>query len=91
MNAEADLLSLIASSSFPTSSREIRIESLPQKSIEELAEHMCIDVEHSWVDPLLSYLKEGKIPENDSEARKVKRKARSFVIIDGELYKRSFS
>ena len=52
---------------------------------------MFIDAEYSWVGPLLSYVREGKLPENDVEAREVKRKARSFMIIDGELYKRLFS
>ena len=52
---------------------------------------MCVDAEPSWVDPLLLYLKEGKLPEGDSEAREIKRMAWRFVIVDGELYKRSFS
>ena len=47
MNAEADLLSQIASSCFPMSSREIRIKSLPQKSIVESAKQMCMDTEPS--------------------------------------------
>ena len=42
------------------------------------------------MDPLLLYLKEGKLLEGNLEAREIKRKARRFVIIDGELYKRSF-
>ncbi|XP_052171692.1 uncharacterized protein LOC127787675 [Diospyros lotus] len=69
MNAEADLLSRIASSSFPTSSREIRIESLPQKSIEEVDDQLCVEDEPSWMDPFLLYLKEEKLPKDDSEAR----------------------
>ncbi|XP_052197259.1 uncharacterized protein LOC127804437 [Diospyros lotus] len=71
MNTEADLLSRIASSSFPTSSREIRIESLPQKSIEEVANQLCVEDEPSWMDPLLSYLREERLPEDDSEAWEV--------------------
>jgi len=42
------------------------------------------------VDPLLVYLKEGKLPDRDLEAPKIKRKAQSFVIVDGELCKRLF-
>jgi len=91
MNAEMDLLSRIASSSFPTSSREIRIESLPQKSIIESVEQMCMDTEPSWIDPLFLYLKEGRLPEDKSEAKEIKRKAWHFVIMGEELYKRSFS
>ncbi|XP_052185167.1 uncharacterized protein LOC127796806 [Diospyros lotus] len=91
MNIEADLLSRIASSSFPTSSREIRIESLPQKSIKEVADQLCVKDEPSWMDPFLLYLREEKLPEDDSEAREVRRKARSFVLVNWELYRRSFS
>ncbi|XP_052199521.1 uncharacterized protein LOC127806336 [Diospyros lotus] len=91
MNTEADLLSRIASSSFPRSSREIRIESLLQKSIEEVADQLCVEDEPSWMNPLLSYLKEEKLPEDDSEVREVKRKARNFMLVSGELYRRSFS
>ena len=47
MNVEVDLLSQIASSSFPMSSREIQIESLSQKSIKESAEQMYVDTEPS--------------------------------------------
>ena len=75
MNMEADLLSRVASFSFPISSREIRIQSLPQKNIEESVEQMCVNAEPSWVDPLLLQLKEGKLTEDDSEAREIKRMA----------------
>ena len=61
-----------------------------QKSIEELAKQMCLDAELSWVDPLLLYLKEGKLSEGNLEACEIKRKAQRFVVVDGELYKRSF-
>ncbi|XP_052193775.1 uncharacterized protein LOC127802122 [Diospyros lotus] len=91
MNTKADLLSRIASSSFPTSSREILIESLSQKSIEEVNDQLCVDGKPSWMDHLLLYLREEKLPEDDAEAREVRRKARSFVLVNGELYQRSFS
>jgi len=52
---------------------------------------MCVDTEPSWVDPLLLYLKDGKLPKGDAEAQEIKRKARRFVIVERELYKRSFS
>ena len=91
MNAEVNLLSRISSSSFLMSSREIRIGSLPYKSIVELAKQMCMDIEPSWMDPLLLYLKEGGLPKDESEAREIKKKAWHFVIVVEELYKRSFS
>ncbi|XP_052197247.1 uncharacterized protein LOC127804425 [Diospyros lotus] len=91
MNTKANMLSQIAPFSFPKSSRQIRIDSLPQKSIEEFANQLCVEHEPSWVDPLLLYLKEEKLSKDDSEAQKVRRKARSFLLVNEELYKRSFS
>ncbi|XP_052172206.1 uncharacterized protein LOC127788137 [Diospyros lotus] len=91
MNAKEDLLSRIAFSSFPTSSREIQIEFLPQKSIEEVVDQLCVEDEPSWMDPLLLYLREERLPQVDSEAQEVRRKARSYVLVNGELYRRSFS
>ncbi|XP_052198298.1 uncharacterized protein LOC127805584 [Diospyros lotus] len=89
-NVKANLSSRITSSSFPMSSQEIRIESLPQKSIEESAKQLCLEDEPSWVDPLLLYLKEGKLPDDELEAPEVRRKAQSFLLVNVELYKRSF-
>jgi len=90
-NVEADALSRIALASFPTNSKQILIESLPQRSIDEAVEHLCLDLEPSWLDPFISYLKEGKLPDNDVEAREVKRRAQKFVLINEEMYKRSFT
>ena len=52
---------------------------------------MCIDTKPSWMDSSLLYLKEGGLPEDKSEAWEIKKKARHFVIVGEELYKRSFS
>ena len=51
---------------------------------------MCTDTELSWMDLLFSYLREGKLPEDESKAWEIKKKARHFVIVGEELYKRSF-
>ena len=52
---------------------------------------MCMDTEPSWIDLLLLYLKEGGLPEDESGAQEIKKKAQHFVIMGEELYKRSFS
>ena len=51
---------------------------------------MCTDTKPSWMDPLFLYLREGKLPEDESKDREIKKKARYFVIVGEELYKRSF-
>ena len=46
----------------------------------------------SWMDPLVLFLKEDILPEEKSEADKIRRKASRFWLSeDLKLYKRSFS
>ena len=45
----------------------------------------------SWMDPIVLFLREDILPEDKSEANKVRRKAPHFwVFEDQKLYKRSF-
>jgi hypothetical protein len=41
-----------------------------------------------WRFPILEWLVEGKLPPDQMEARRIARRAKAFVLIDGELYKR---
>ena len=40
--------------------------------------------------PIISYIKDGQLPSNSSEAKKVRVQAARFVVLNGELYKRGF-
>lgn len=42
-----------------------------------------------WHDPFLYWLDRGMLPEDWTEARRITRWAKNFIIIDKELYKRS--
>jgi len=42
-----------------------------------------------WRYPLLQRLVDGTLPPDQAEARHVARRAKTFVLLDGELYKRS--
>ncbi|XP_074374200.1 uncharacterized protein LOC141714585 [Apium graveolens] len=41
--------------------------------------------------PILAYIKEGSLPDEKNEARRIKYKAARYVIYDGILYRRGFS
>ena len=41
--------------------------------------------------PIWNFIREGKLPEDKAEARKLKYKAVRYVDYDGKLYKRGFS
>ena len=46
----------------------------------------------SWMDPIVSFLKDNTLPEEKSEAEKIRRKAPQFRLFeDHKLYKRSYS
>ncbi|XP_021319172.1 uncharacterized protein LOC110436407 [Sorghum bicolor] len=42
-----------------------------------------------WRYPLLQRLVDGTLPSDQAEARRVARRANTFVLLDGEIYKRS--
>jgi hypothetical protein len=42
-----------------------------------------------WRDKYLAWMDRGELPSDRSEARRVARMAKSFTLVDGELYKRT--
>uniref|UniRef100_A0A2N9FPR8 Integrase catalytic domain-containing protein n=1 Tax=Fagus sylvatica TaxID=28930 RepID=A0A2N9FPR8_FAGSY len=50
-----------------------------------------IHAEISWMTPIISYLREGTLPDNRHEARRLKVRASRFLMLQGTLYKRGFS
>ena len=42
-----------------------------------------------WRYPLLQRLVDGTLPPDQAEARRVARRAKAFVLLGGEMYKRS--
>uniref|UniRef100_A0A2N9FNL1 Integrase catalytic domain-containing protein n=1 Tax=Fagus sylvatica TaxID=28930 RepID=A0A2N9FNL1_FAGSY len=45
----------------------------------------------SWMSPIVRYLKEGRLPTDKMEARKLRIRASHFQLLDGILYKMGFS
>ena len=44
-----------------------------------------------WTKPIISYLKDGELPDRKEAVRKLKVQATCYVLIKGILYKRGFS
>ena len=42
-----------------------------------------------WMVPFLDYLVNGKLPEDEVDSRRLTRHAKAYMVIDGQLYKRS--
>jgi hypothetical protein len=50
-----------------------------------------INIETSWMTPIISYLQGGVLPNDRHEASRLKVRASRFIMLQGILYKRGFS
>nr|GEU33828.1 reverse transcriptase domain-containing protein [Tanacetum cinerariifolium] len=90
-NKKADALSKITSTSFAHLSKQVLVEELGEKEIDEKEILAVVEEEgHTWMTPVYEYLTEGVLPEEKKKARTVRRKAGRYAIISEVLYKKSF-
>nr|GEV54200.1 reverse transcriptase domain-containing protein [Tanacetum cinerariifolium] len=90
-NKKADALSNIASTSFAHLSKQVLVEVLENKSIKEKEVAAVIEEDGlTLMTQLVDYLKEGILPGDEKEARKLRLKARQYELMEGVLYRRSF-
>ncbi|GKV50197.1 hypothetical protein SLEP1_g56910 [Rubroshorea leprosula] len=91
-NEQADSLSKFASDS-SLSSRSVFVEVLdaPSFTKPQVMEISTDPGMPSWTDSIVSFLRDGVIPEEKQEAMKLRKKASRYTLVDGVLYKRSFS
>jgi len=68
----------------------LAIEIQKHPSIEEVAV-FTIQSTDTWMTPIISFLQDGHLPQNTDEARKIKKRAARFTILNDVLYKRGFS
>ena len=69
----------------------VHIEILEALSIEDPMAILCTISEPSWMDHIIAYLKSGTLPTDNSTARKLKHLTSHYTLIDGQLYKRSYT
>ncbi|GJT93114.1 reverse transcriptase domain-containing protein [Tanacetum coccineum] len=90
-NKKADALSKIASTSFAHLSKQVLVEVLKEKSIQEEEVATVVEEEGpTWMTPIIKYLKDGTLPYNRKEASKLRIKARQYELLEGVLYRQSF-
>uniref|UniRef100_A0A2N9F3W1 Uncharacterized protein n=1 Tax=Fagus sylvatica TaxID=28930 RepID=A0A2N9F3W1_FAGSY len=92
-NSHADILAKLATALESDMQRTVCIETLERPSFQNQEISVCsINIRPSWMDPILSYLRDNKLPEDKKEAKMIKQKApRFWVSKEGQLYKRSFA
>ena len=67
---------------------EMEVQKYP--SIEEVPT-FAIQRVNSWMTPIIAFLQDGHLPQNTEEAKKVRKRAARFTILNDTLYKRGFS
>ncbi|GKB21293.1 reverse transcriptase domain-containing protein [Tanacetum coccineum] len=90
-NKNADALSKIMSTTFAHLTKQVLVEELNEKSINE-AEVLAVVEEEgdTWMTQIYEYLTEEVLPAKKEKARAVRRKSRRYVVINGVLYKKSY-
>ena len=86
-NVEADSLAKEASATESTDEFD-EAQYVPSIDLQEVQR---IEDQESWMTPIVSYLKDGKLPEGKDEAKKLKIRAARYILINDVLYKRGFS
>ncbi|GJT08833.1 reverse transcriptase domain-containing protein [Tanacetum coccineum] len=90
-NKKADALSKIASTSFAHLCKQVLVEELNEKSINEKEVLAIVEEEgHTWMTPICEYLIKEILSKVKKKARAVRRKASRYAVINGTLYKKSF-
>ncbi|GJV10560.1 reverse transcriptase domain-containing protein [Tanacetum coccineum] len=90
-NKKADALSKIASTSFAHLSKQVLVEVLKEKSIqEEEVATVVVEEGPTWMTLIMDYLKDGTLLGDRKEASKLRIKARQYELWEGVLYRRSF-
>ncbi|GKC98015.1 reverse transcriptase domain-containing protein [Tanacetum coccineum] len=86
-NKKADALSKMASTSFAHLSKQVLVEELKEKSVNEREVLAMVEEEgDTWMTPIHEYLTDETLPAERKKARAIKRKSQRFAIINGILY-----
>ena len=86
----ADEITKMALSEEGSTSMELNMEVQKRPSIEEVPTFV-IQSTSSWMTLIVSFLQDGRLPQDAEEAKKIKKRAARFTILNDTLYKKGFS
>ena len=67
-----------------------RLEEQDSPSIKEF-QTFPVHTGLGWTNPILSFLRDGRLPPDLEEAKKIQKRATKFTVLNDELYKRGYS
>ena len=85
-NVEADIL---AKEAFVNKTMD-ELDAVQYMPSIDLPEMLQIEGDENWMTPIVSYLKDGRLPKEKDEARKLRVKSARYILMDEVLYKRVF-
>ncbi|XP_030963880.1 uncharacterized protein LOC115985046 [Quercus lobata] len=86
-NVEADTIAKEASAD-ESLEKSDEVQYMPSIDVQEVQQ---VDNREDWMTPIISYLKDGRLPEEKDEAKKVRVRSARYVLMNEVLYKRGFS
>ena len=89
-NVAADKIAKMALSKEGSTSMELNMEVQKRPNIEEVPTFAIQNI-NSWMTPIISFLQDGCLPQDAEKAKKIKKRAARFTILNDTLYKRGFS
>ena len=97
-NRHANSLATLASIMTEDIPRQIKVELIAEPSISAMADWATkVDVAvittagSCWMDPIIEFLAEDRMPDDKSKANKIRRVASQYwLLVDRKLYRRSF-
>ncbi|XP_071727223.1 uncharacterized protein [Rutidosis leptorrhynchoides] len=90
-NKKADALSKLAALTFSYFQKQVWVEELPSKSIDNDLMVASVEEEHpNWMEPILQYIRSDVLPSDKREARLVRERAPMYIIQNDILYRKSY-
>ncbi|XP_071688923.1 uncharacterized protein [Rutidosis leptorrhynchoides] len=90
-NKKADTLSKLAALTFSHFRKQVWVEELPSKSIDnDLIVAFVVEEQLNWMEPILQYIHNDILPSDKREARLVRERAPMYIIQNDILYRKSF-
>ncbi|KAH9802826.1 Ribonuclease H [Citrus sinensis] len=90
-NYRADMLARMAAITDPKLPKSVPLEVRISPSIGEEVEVMRVSTRESWMDLIRAYVRDGVLPEDKRQARKLKCRAARYTLLDEVLYRRGFT
>ena len=90
-NSQAEIQARIAAVADPKMPKSVPLQVKSSPSIEQNLEVLQIEQKCSWMDPIISYIRNEVLPPDKLQARKTKAQVSRYTMIDGVLYRMGYT